>query len=103
MRLILRRFVMRKNIFFKVSALVACLAVLSLSVPNLMAAEKGNPDFSFKVLLKKPGAFLSSLLSFLPIFDGGDSTSSDKADNDKEDSKIKLTGGLGSGRVSDGD
>ncbi|MBS3820027.1 hypothetical protein KGY73_11085 [bacterium] len=94
---------MRKKIFFKVSAVVACLAILSLSVPNLMAAEKGNPDFSFNVLLKKPGAFLSSLLSFLPIFDNGDSHSSDKVNNDKDNSKVKLTGGLGSGKLSDGD
>lgn len=94
---------MRKKIFFKATALLACVALLSLYVPNLIAAEKGTPESNFRLLLEKPVNFISSLLSFLPVFDSGNSPSSDQVKKEKENNKTKITGGMGIGKVSDGD
>lgn len=94
---------MRKKTFIKAVAIIACLCILSLSVPNVIAAEKNVKKFHFKQLLKRPAIMFSTLFPFLsPIFDSGKNiTSSDKASN--SNGKVKVTGGLMSGKVSTGD
>lgn len=91
---------MRKKIFIKAVALVACLAILSLSVPGAVSTERNAKKFDFNLLIKKPAIMFYSMLTFLtPIYDTGkNSTSSDQTLNDNSDSgqKIKITGTLSS-------
>jgi hypothetical protein len=84
----------------KVTAVIVCFALLVLSVPTLNAKPKNN-RFDIDRFIKKQVAFVNSLLSFLPFRDGG----TDKAPNEQGGikSKIKITGDLESGRVSDRD
>jgi len=91
---------MRKKTFIKAVAIIACLCILSLSVPNVIAAEKNVKKSHF---LKKPAIMFFSLFPFLsPIFDTGkSSTPSHKLSN--SDGKVKVTGMLMSGKVSTGD
>jgi len=85
---------MRKKTFIKAVAIIACLCILSLSVPNVIAAEKNVKKFHFKVLVKKSAIMFFSLFPFLsPIFDTGkNSTPSHKLSN--SDGKVKVTGTL---------
>ena len=78
---------------------MACLAILSLSVPGAVSTERNGKKLDFK-FLKKPAIMFYSMLTFLtPIYDTGkNSTSSDQTLNDNSDSgqKIKITGTLSS-------
>ena len=98
---------MRKKIFIKAVALVACFCILSLSVPGAISTERSEKKPYFKLLIMKPAAMFYSMLTFLtPISDTGkNSTSSDKASNNDSDSgqKIKITGGLVVAKVSNQD
>ena len=84
----------------KVAALIACFAMLTLTVPSLNAKPRPN-KFDFKNFINKQVAFVQNLLSFLPFIDDG----SDKAPQEKTDikQKLKITGDLESGRPSGGD
>jgi len=85
--------------FFKAVAILACLGILSLAVTPVFAADKKAPKYGDKSFLKVP---LNILSSFLPIFAG--LIKGKKADiNTDKGKKVKLTGGLKSGQVSDGD
>jgi hypothetical protein len=83
----------------KVAALIACFALLALSVPTLNAKTRTD-KFDFNRFIKKQVAFVTSLLSILPFIDD-----SDKAPEVKNDvkQKLKITGDLSSGRPSGGD
>lgn len=91
---------MRKKIS-KLAAIVACVGILSLSAPFISAADAKAPQFNFKVLVKNPVAFFSALLSFLPIFDNGKTVAS--SDSNGSNGKVKITGGLQSDRLGNGD
>jgi hypothetical protein len=84
----------------KVAALVACVALLALSVPTLNAKPRTD-KFDFNRFIKKQVAFVTSLLSILPFID----EESDKAPevNNEIKEKLKITGDLSSGRPSGGD
>lgn len=94
---------MRKKAFMKVMAIIACLCILSLSAPNVMAAERSVKKFDFKIFVKKSALMFTSLFSFLnPISDTGKAIKSyDK--NSNSSGKIKALGGLMSGKPSTGD
>jgi len=94
---------MCKKNFFKVAAMMACLGILLLSVPGTYAMDKKASKFDYKLLIKKPAMFFSSLLSFIPIFDTGKATVSTDNTQDNYGKKIKITGGLVQGKPSDGD
>lgn len=98
---------MRKKIFIKAVALVACLAILSLSVPGAVSTERNAKKLDFKLLIKKPAIMFYSMLTFLtPIYDTGkNNTSSDQTLNDNSDSGqiIKITGGLLLPKISNQD
>ena len=89
---------MRKKTFIKAIAIIACFCILSLSVPNVIAAEKNVKRFPFKVLVKKSAIMFFSLFPFLsPIFDTGkSSTPSHQLSN--SDGIVKVTGMLRSVR-----
>jgi hypothetical protein len=84
----------------KVTALIACIALLALTVPTLNAKPRTD-KFDFNRFVKKQIAFVTSLLSILPFID----QESDKAPEVKSDikQKLKITGDLESGRPSGGD
>lgn len=84
----------------KVAALIACFALLALTVPTLNAKPRTD-KFNFNRFIKKQVAFVTSLLSILPFIDN----ESDKAPEVKTDikQKLKITGDLESGRPSGGD
>jgi hypothetical protein len=84
----------------KVTAVIACFALLTLTVPTLNAKPRTH-KFDFNRFIKKQIAVVTSLLSFLPFVD----EESDKAPEIKGDSKqiLKITGDLSSGRPSGGD
>ncbi|MFW6160384.1 MAG: hypothetical protein ACOC57_04500 [Acidobacteriota bacterium] len=94
---------MRKKNYFKAAAILACLGLLLLTVPGTYALEKNSPKIDFKLMLKKPAAMLSSILSFIPIFDNGNTDANLNDDSGKSGKKVKITGGLADGRPSDGD
>lgn len=84
----------------KVAALIACFALLALSVPTLNA--KSNTDkFDFNRFIKKQIAVVASMLSILPFIN----EETNKAPEVKNDIKqnLKITGDLESGRPSGGD
>lgn len=84
----------------KVAALIACFALLALSVPTLNA--KSNTDkFDFNRFIKKQIAVVASMLSILPFIN----EETNKAPEVKNDIKqnLKITGDLASGRPSGGD
>ncbi len=84
---------MRKKTFLKAVSLFACLSILMLSVPGVIAAEKTpkKNDSFIKNYVNK----LSMLLPFLnlKVNDKG-GTSSDQTYNDNSKQKIKITGTL---------
>jgi hypothetical protein len=68
---------MHKKPFVKIVALVALFAIILLSAPGLSSAEKKASKFDFRLLIKKPALWISSVLDmFIPIFDRGDSGTS---------------------------
>lgn len=95
---------MRKGTFAKAASLITIVAVLSLSAPGLLAAEKSKPFFQFKKFLKKPVVFLYSFIYFVPIYDIGKYINppdlNTKRPNPK---KIKISGVLDSVRPDDSD
>ncbi len=96
---------MRKTSFLKAVSIIACVSILMLSVPGVIAAEKprAKDDFnrSFHNILVK-------MISFLPFLnldsnvDKGD-TSSDTTSEDDSGQKIKITGTLRKSVGSKGD
>lgn len=91
---------MRKSFFFKTTALAVCLVFLAVAVPGLNSAEKKNPKFDARLILKKPVALLSSIF---PVFSSIFDTGSTLQDNTPTESngKVRITGGLPSPRVSE--
>ena len=96
---------MRKKIFIKAVALVACLCILSLSVPGAVTSERTAKKPNFKLLIMKPAIMVYSMLTFFaPISDTGqNNTSSDTISNDDSGQKVKITGGLLPAKVSNQD
>ena len=94
---------MSKKALFKTTAIVVCFAFLLLSSPGLTSATMKATKFDLSNFIKKPVAFFSSLLSFLPINNTGMDAGSESLLGEKTNSKAKITGGLASHRVSDGD
>jgi hypothetical protein len=97
---------MRKKIF-KFAALVACIGILSLYVPGLLAVEKADKHDARNYLasfFKKPAVILSYFFPFLnPVFDEGKtSTPANQNSGTETIKKIKITGGTGSGAPSTG-
>jgi hypothetical protein len=85
---------MHKKPFCKVAALVVLLGFIFLSAPGLMSADKKATKFDFRVIIKKPAMWISSVLNmFTPIFDPGNSTSKTVAP-DKSNPKIKPLGDI---------
>lgn len=94
---------MSKKTLFKAAAIVICFAFLSLSFPGITDARPRSPKVDFTNLIKKPVFIFSSLLSFLPIFDTGIIIAKDKNPEKTLGSDARITGGLPSRRVGDGD
>ncbi len=84
----------------KVAALIACFALLALTVPTLNAKPRTD-KFDFGRFIKKQVAFVTSLLQILPFIDDGSDKAPDVKNGIKQ--KIKITGDLESGRPSGGD
>jgi len=99
---------MRKKIL-RIVAIVTCLAIVSLSVPQV-ATAKGNSDkFSFRVFVMKHLKYFGSLLPFLGI-DADDAPAPNKNKVSKMDSSAdlsqkvkKITGTLSSLKDPDDD
>ena len=84
----------------KAVALVAIVAILSLSVPGLFAAEKTRPKFNFRAFIESPYVLFSSLVSFVPLLDSGNHAPNiDK----KMNRNIMITGVIDSVRPDGGD
>ncbi len=94
---------MRKKNYFKAAAILACLGLLLLTVPGTYALEKNSPKIDFKLMLKKPAAMLSSILSFIPIFDNGKTEAALSDDSGKSGKKVKITGARSIETPSDDD
>lgn len=94
---------MSKKTLLKTTAIVVCFAFLLLSSHGLASARMKPAKFDLSNIIKKPVAFFSSLLSFLPINNTGMDAGSDSSFGEKSNSKTKITGGLASHRLSDGD
>ena len=94
---------MSKKTLLKVTAIVVCFAFLLLSSPGLTSAKTKTRQFDLNNIIKKPVAFFTSLLSFLPINDTGMNAGSDGSFGEKTENKTKITGGLSSHRESDED
>lgn len=94
---------MRKKNYFKAAAILACLGLLLMTVPGTYALEKNSPKINFKLMLKKPAAIFSSILSFIPIFDNGSSDATLNEDSAKSGKKVKITGTLMTEAPSDDD
>lgn len=94
---------MYKKTIMKVLAIIVCLCILSLSVPNAIAAERDVKKFDFKVFVKRSATMFYSLFPLLsPILDSENNiTSSDKIN--KSDGKIRVSGMLKVYFLSDGD
>ncbi len=58
---------MAKKSWIKAVALLLCFAFVSLSVPNLVSAERKAPKFDVRVLWEKPLSLFASLFSFLTV------------------------------------
>jgi hypothetical protein len=84
----------------KVTALIACIALLALTVPMLNAKPR-TERFDFNRFIKKQVAFVTSLLSILPFIEDESDKAPEETTNIKE--KLKITGDLPSGRPSGGD
>jgi len=94
---------MRKKTFLRVVAIVACLAILSLSAPAVSAAKDGPDKVYFRTLLQKHLKLLASL--FLHVNFDVDNNENPAPKQDKisktstdSDQPIKITGTLSSVR-----
>jgi hypothetical protein len=86
---------MHKKPFCKVAALVVLLGFIFLSAPGLMSADKKASKFDFRVIIKKPAMWISSVLNmFTPIFDPGNSRTSKTVAPDKSNPTIKPLGDI---------
>jgi hypothetical protein len=96
---------MYKKFFFKAVAIMVCLVFLTLCVPGLISAEKKSPKPNSKLLFEKPLRLISSIFPvFSYIFDTGSQDNFSKnAPSSTSSGKVKITGGLASPKVSDGD
>lgn len=84
---------MHKKSLFKVAALVALFGFLLLSAPGLSSAPKKPAKFDFRLMVKKPAMWISSLLNmFTPIFDNGNSGTSKNTTPDNSSYTIKPLG-----------
>ncbi len=92
---------MHKKALTKAIAVVTCLAILSLSAPGLFAAERPIQKYHFKNIIIKPILFITSIISFIPIYDTGKYVIS--PDVNKNAKKIMITGGLSIDRVCEDD
>lgn len=93
---------MSKKTLFKAAAIVICFAFLSLSFPGITDARPRSPKLDFHNLIKKPVFIFSSLLSFLPIFDTGIIIVRDEDPEKPIEGTARITDGLPSRRVGDG-
>jgi hypothetical protein len=94
--------IMSKKTLFKAAAIVICFAFLSLSFPGITDARPRSPKLDFANLIKKPVFIFSSLLSFLPIFDTGIIIVKDENPEKPTEGTARITDGLPSRRVGDG-
>ena len=94
---------MSKKTLLKVTAIVVCFAFLLLSSPGLTSAKTKTRQFDLNNIIKKPVAFFTSLLSFLPINDTGMNAGSDGLLTNNPNTKVKITGDLNCGRASGDD
>jgi len=96
---------MRKNSFFKVAAVVICLAFITVLVPGLNSAEKKIQKFEGKPLLMKPLLLLYSIFPFFnSIFDiGNDEIPLNKVSSGNSTGKVRITGGIPQPKPSGGD
>ena len=95
---------MQKKSLFKIAALFTLLGFFLLSVPGLSSAPKKTSRFDFRVLIKKPVAWISSFVSmFTPVFDTGNSDTSNTINQDNSSGKIKALGDSLSVRPSKSD
>ena len=99
--------IMRKKTFLRAVALVACVAILSLSVPNTFAVDRAQKGFDLKLLLKKPAQLIYAIFPFLaPSADAGQNTVPDNKpvkNNSISSTKAKITGTLNSVKPPVGD
>jgi len=99
--------IMRKKTFLRAVALLACVAILSLSVPNTFAVDKAQKGFDLKLLLKKPAQIIYAIFPFLALsMDAGQNTSPDNKpvkNNSISSTKAKITGTLNSVKPPIGD
>ena len=94
---------MSKKTLLKTTAIVVCFAFLLLSSPGLTSARTKHAKLDLSNIIKKPVAFFSSLLSFLPFNSTGMDAGDDSTSTRDPSKKIKITGDLNCGRASDGD
>lgn len=88
---------MRKKTFVRAIALVACISILSLSVPAVSAVERDGNRFELKIFVKKQMEKLTSLLPFLSkIFNTEKDTITpdDNTIQEVSSEQVKTTGGL---------
>jgi len=86
---------MHKKPFCKVAAMVVLLGFIFLSAPGLSSADKKASKFDFRVIIKKPAIWISSVLNmFTPIFDPGNRGTSNTVAPDKSNPKIKPLGDI---------
>ena len=93
---------MSKKTLFKAAAIVICFAFLSLSFPGITDARPRSPKVDFANFIKKPVFIFSSLLSFFPIFDTGIIITTDEDPAKPIKGTARITDGLPSRRVGDG-
>jgi hypothetical protein len=99
---------MRKKIL-RIVAIVTCLAIVSLSVPQVANAKGNSEKFSFRVFIMKNLKFFGSLLPFLGI-DADDAPAPSKnkvskmsSDTDVSQKIKKITGTVSSLKDPDDD
>ncbi len=81
---------MKKKSVFKMAALFTLLGFFLLSVPGFSSVPKKSSKFDFKILIKKPVAWISSFASiFVPVFDTGTSDASNTINQDNSSGKIR--------------
>jgi hypothetical protein len=98
------RLPMQKKPYFKLVALAILMGFLFLSAPGLSCAEKKASKFDFRLLIKKPVVWISSVLNmFIPISDSGNNSTSKITTPDKSSPKIKPLGDILVVRPSRGD
>lgn len=97
---------MRKKIL-RIVAIVTCLAIVSLSVPQI-ATAKGNSDkFSFRVFVMKHLKFFRSLLPGMQTYDAPalnkNKVSKMNSNSDLSQTVKKITGTVSSTKQADDD